>query len=63
MSTLRRARRSSPIERGTPGAYNIAEPDPYIDIDKARRELGWDPRSGGRPKQPIGTRQPPRPGI
>ena len=31
------------IERGTPGAYNIAEPDPYIEIDRARRELGWDP--------------------
>jgi nucleoside-diphosphate-sugar epimerase len=31
------------VERGTPGVYNIAEPGPYIDIDKARRELGWDP--------------------
>ena len=31
------------VERGTPGAYNIAEPDPYMDIAKARRELGWDP--------------------
>jgi nucleoside-diphosphate-sugar epimerase len=31
------------LERGQPGAYNIAEPDPYIDIAKARRELGWDP--------------------
>jgi nucleoside-diphosphate-sugar epimerase len=31
------------VERGTPGAYNVAEPSPYLDIDKARRELGWDP--------------------
>lgn len=31
------------IERGEPGTYNIAEPDPFIDIAKARRELGWDP--------------------
>jgi len=31
------------VERGAPGVYNVAEPDPYIDIAKARRELGWDP--------------------
>ena len=31
------------VERGVPGVYNVAEPDPYIDVDKARRELGWDP--------------------
>ncbi len=31
------------VERGAPGVYNVAEPDPYIDVDKARRELGWDP--------------------
>ena len=31
------------VERGTPGAYNIAEPGASIDVGKARRELGWDP--------------------
>ena len=31
------------IEQGTPGPYNIAEPGPLVSIDKARRELGWDP--------------------
>ena len=31
------------INRGSPGAYNIAEPDPYLSIVKATRELGWDP--------------------
>jgi len=31
------------VERGTPGVYNVAEPAPYIDITRARRELGWDP--------------------
>jgi nucleoside-diphosphate-sugar epimerase len=31
------------IDRGPPGVYNIAAPDPYIDITKARRELEWDP--------------------
>jgi nucleoside-diphosphate-sugar epimerase len=31
------------IERGAPGAYNIAEPSPHASIEKARRELGWDP--------------------
>jgi nucleoside-diphosphate-sugar epimerase len=31
------------IEQGTPGAYNIAEPGPLVSIDKAERELGWDP--------------------
>lgn len=31
------------IERGAPGAYNVAEPGSTVVIDKARRELGWDP--------------------
>ena len=31
------------IERGAPGAYNIAEPSPHATIEKAQRELGWDP--------------------
>jgi nucleoside-diphosphate-sugar epimerase len=31
------------IERGAPGAYNIAEPSPHATIEKARRELGFDP--------------------
>jgi len=31
------------IERGAPGAYNVAEPSPHASTDKARRELGWDP--------------------
>jgi nucleoside-diphosphate-sugar epimerase len=31
------------IERGVPGAYNVAEPGPHASIEKARRELGWDP--------------------
>jgi nucleoside-diphosphate-sugar epimerase len=31
------------IERGAPGVYNVAEPSPALTIDKARRELGWDP--------------------
>ncbi|HSY39871.1 MAG TPA: NAD(P)-dependent oxidoreductase [Polyangia bacterium] len=31
------------IERGSPGVYNVAEPGPTTDVDKARRELGWDP--------------------
>ena len=31
------------IERGAPGIYNIAQPSSLISVDKARRELGWDP--------------------
>jgi nucleoside-diphosphate-sugar epimerase len=31
------------IERGGPGAYNIAEPSPHATIEKAQRELGFDP--------------------
>ncbi|MGN6312028.1 MAG: NAD-dependent epimerase/dehydratase family protein [Xanthobacteraceae bacterium] len=30
------------IDRGTPGFYNIAEPNDLIATDKARRELGFD---------------------
>lgn len=31
------------VARGSPGAYNIAEDDGAVTIDKARRELGFDP--------------------
>ncbi len=31
------------LTRGTAGAYNIAEPDGALAIDKARRDLGFDP--------------------
>ncbi len=31
------------IERGAPGAYNVAEPSPHAATDKVLRELGWDP--------------------
>jgi nucleoside-diphosphate-sugar epimerase len=31
------------IERGAPSIYNIAEDDGAVAIDKARRELGFDP--------------------
>ena len=31
------------VERGAPGIYNVCEPGPTIAIDKAQRELGWDP--------------------
>jgi nucleoside-diphosphate-sugar epimerase len=31
------------VERGTSGVYNVAEPSPYMEIEKARRELGWNP--------------------
>jgi len=31
------------IERGAPGVYNVAEPGPEVSVEKARRELGWDP--------------------
>lgn len=39
------------IDRARPGIYNIAEPAGLVAIDKARRELGWDPafRSPDRP--------------
>ncbi len=31
------------IMRGAPGIYNVAEDDGAVAIDKARRELGFDP--------------------
>jgi nucleoside-diphosphate-sugar epimerase len=31
------------VMRGTPGIYNIAEDDGAVTVDKARRELGFDP--------------------
>jgi len=31
------------VSRGAPGIYNIAEDDGAVTIDKARRELGFDP--------------------
>jgi nucleoside-diphosphate-sugar epimerase len=35
------------VERGMPGAYNIAEDGGPVRIDKARRELGWEPGRTG----------------
>lgn len=29
------------IDRGTPGVYNIAEPNPHVSTEKAEAELGW----------------------
>ena len=37
---------ASAVERGTPGAYNIAEAGGPVRIDKARRQLGWEPGRG-----------------
>jgi nucleoside-diphosphate-sugar epimerase len=31
------------LDRGRPGVYNIAEPSQSVSVEKARRELGWDP--------------------
>jgi nucleoside-diphosphate-sugar epimerase len=31
------------IEKGRKGIFNIAEPNAYLSIEKARRELGFDP--------------------
>jgi len=31
------------VTRGTPGVYNVADDDGAVAIDKARRELGFDP--------------------
>jgi nucleoside-diphosphate-sugar epimerase len=31
------------VDRGAPGLYNIAEDDGAVSIDKARRQLGFDP--------------------
>ena len=39
---------ASAIERGRPGAYNIAEDGGPVRIDKARRELAWEPRQALR---------------
>ena len=38
------------IKRGTPGLFNIADDSGFVSIEKARRELGWDPgyRIAGR---------------
>ena len=35
---------ASAVERGTPGAYNLAEDGGPVRIDKARRELSWEPQ-------------------
>jgi len=35
------------VERGAPGIYNVCEPGPTTSIDKARRELAWDPNYRG----------------
>jgi nucleoside-diphosphate-sugar epimerase len=31
------------MARGAPGVFNIAEPSPLVLVQKAQRELGWDP--------------------
>jgi nucleoside-diphosphate-sugar epimerase len=31
------------LSRGAPGVYNIADDDGAVSIEKARRELGFDP--------------------
>jgi nucleoside-diphosphate-sugar epimerase len=31
------------IEKARPGIYNIAEPSGYLSVEKARRDLGFDP--------------------
>jgi hypothetical protein len=31
------------VSRGAPGIYNVTEDDGAISIEKARRELGFDP--------------------
>jgi len=30
------------VDHGAPGAYNIAQDNPHVTTDKARRELGWN---------------------
>ncbi|HEY7239705.1 MAG TPA: NAD(P)-dependent oxidoreductase [Burkholderiales bacterium] len=40
------------LEKGRAGIYEIAEPNPHVSIDKARRELGWDPYF----RSPSGTK-------
>jgi nucleoside-diphosphate-sugar epimerase len=37
---------ASAVQGGTPGAYNVAEDGGPVRIDKARRELRWEPRGG-----------------
>jgi hypothetical protein len=37
------------LTRGKPGIYNIAEDDGTVSIERARRELGWDPAFRLRP--------------
>ena len=32
------------VTRGPPGIYNVAEDDAAVSIEKARRELGFDPK-------------------
>jgi nucleoside-diphosphate-sugar epimerase len=41
------------IDRARRGVFNIAEPSAYLSIEKARRELGFDPsfRLDGRPDE------------
>ena len=34
------------VTRGTPGIYNIAEDDGEFSIEKARTDLGFEPKSG-----------------
>jgi hypothetical protein len=31
------------LTRGAPGIYNVAEDDGTVSIDKARKDLGFDP--------------------
>jgi nucleoside-diphosphate-sugar epimerase len=31
------------VDWGAPGIYNIAEPSASVSVEKAQRELGWDP--------------------
>jgi nucleoside-diphosphate-sugar epimerase len=38
---------ASAVVRGSPGAYNVAEGGGPVAIDKARRELDWEPLHGG----------------
>ena len=44
------------IECAGAGIYNIAEPCQYLSIDKARRELRWDPSFRARGSQVGGPR-------
>ena len=43
MSMRRRMRRCSPSSTAVTGIYNIAEDDGAVSIDKARKELNFDP--------------------